>query len=481
MIVQDHLYIGGKLVESTGSNTIDVINPFTEEVAGRVPDATTADVDRAVAAARSTFDDTDWSRRPAAERAEILSRASAGISARMDELTKLITTEMGSPYSWCMFGQVLAPTMVLDYYAGLAADFEFEETRAGLFGPVVVRKEPLGVAAAIVPWNVPLFVTILKLAPAILAGCTMVLKPAPETPLDAYVLHEILEEAGLPAGVLNIVPAGREVGEHLVTHPGIDKVGFTGSTAAGKRIGGLCGELLRPCTLELGGKSAAIVLDDADLSTVVPGLMDAGILNNGQACVAQTRILASRARYDEVLDAVTQAVAAQVVGDPMDPATQIGPLVAARQRDRVLGLIDQGKNEGARVTTGGGRPDQDKGWFVDPTVFGDVKNNMTIAQEEIFGPVLAVIAYEDEADAIAIANDSPYGLSGSVWSADSGHAADLARQMETGTVTVNHFGMAFGAPFGGYKNSGLGRELGPEGLEAYLQKKSISLDPAAGA
>ena len=476
MIVQDRLYIGGELVEPAGSGTIEVINPFTEEVAGRVPDATAADVDRAVAAARTAFQ-SDWSRRPVAERAEILGKASVGIQARLEDLTRLITTEMGSPYSWCMFGQVLAPSMVLDYYAALGAEVELEETRPSMFGSVVVRKEPIGVAAAIVPWNVPIFVTILKLAPAVLAGCTMVLKPAPESPLSAYVLHEVMEEAGLPKGVLNIVPAGREVGEHLVTHPGIDKVGFTGSTAAGRRIGALCGERLRPCTLELGGKSAAIVLDDADLASTVSGILDGGILNNGQACVAQTRILASRERYAEVVDALTEAMASQVVGDPQDPATQIGPLVAERQRDRVLGLIEKGKAEGARVTTGGGRPDQPTGWFVEPTLFADVDNTMTIAREEVFGPVLSVLPYDSEADAIAIANDSPYGLSGSVWSADGAHAADIARQMETGTVTVNHFGMAFSAPFGGYKDSGLGRELGPEGLDAYLQAKAISLSP----
>jgi aldehyde dehydrogenase (NAD+) len=479
VIVHDRLYIDGDLVEPAGPGTIDVLNPYTEEVAGRVPEATEADVDRAVEAARRAFQ-SEWSRLPVAERAEILGRASAGINARLDDLTRLITTEMGSPYSWCMFGQVLAPTMVLDYYTELGKAFEVEETRAGMFGDVVVRREPLGVAAAVVPWNVPIFVTILKLAPAILAGCTVVLKPAPETPLSAYVLHEIFAEAGLPKGVLNIVPAGREVGEYLVTHPGIDKVGFTGSTAAGKRIAALCGERLRPCTLELGGKSAAIVMEDADIATAVQGVIDGGILNNGQACVAQTRILAPRSRYDEVVDALSEAVAAQVVGDPMDPATQIGPLVADRQRDRVLGYIDKGKNEGARVTTGGGRPAIDHGYFVEPTVFADVTNDMTIAREEIFGPVLSVLSYDSIDDAVAIANDSPYGLSGSVWSADGDAAADVARRIETGTVTVNHFGMAFGAPFGGYKDSGLGRELGPEGLEAYFQKKSISLSPNLG-
>ena len=480
MIVQDRLYIGGELVAPAGTGTIDVINPYTEEVAGRVPDGTNADVDAAVAAARRTFDTTDWSTRPASERAEVLTKASALITSRMDELAALISTEMGSPLGWSIFGQVLAPTMVLDYYAGLGATYEFEETRPGLFGPVLVRREPVGVAAAIVPWNVPMFENVIKLAPAIIAGCTVVLKTAPETPLDAYVLHEILTEAGLPPGVLNIIPGGREVGAYLVSHPGVDKVTFTGSSAAGMKVAAAAGALLRPCTLELGGKSAAIILDGADLDTVIPQIIDAGVMNNGQACVAQTRILASQGQYETVLEAVTEAMSKLIVGDPLDAATQIGPLVASRQRDRVLGLIDTGKNEGARITTGGGRPEQEKGWFVEPTVFGDVDNSMTIAQEEIFGPVLSVIPYTDEAAAIAIANDSNYGLSGTVWGPDAAHATDVARQIKTGTINVNHFGMAFGAPFGGYKQSGLGRELGPEGLEAFLELKSIGLDPAAG-
>jgi betaine-aldehyde dehydrogenase len=413
-----------------------------------------------------------------AERCEILARAAQLIQGRMDELTTLISSEMGSPSGWAMFGQVLAPSMVLDFYASLADGYAIEETRAGMFGPVVVRKEAMGVVGAIIPWNVPLFEAVMKVAPAVVAGCTVVLKPAPETPLDAYAFAEIMEEAGLPKGVLSILPAGREVGEYLVTHPLVDKVTFTGSTAAGKKIGAACGALLRPVTLELGGKSAAIILDDADVATVVPQLLDAGVMNNGQACVAQTRILASKAKYGEVLEAVTEAVAALKVGDPLDPTTQIGPLVAERQRERVLGLIEQGRSEGAQVTTGGGRPDIDKGWFVEPTVFGQVDNKMTIAQEEIFGPVLSVIGYDDVDDAVRIANDSPYGLSGSVWSADADRATDIARQVRTGTITVNHFGMAFGAPFGGYKDSG--RELGPEGVDAFMEKKALSLDPAAG-
>lgn len=479
MIVQDRLYIGGELVAPASSNTIDVVNPYTEEVCGRVPDGTEADIDAAVAAARHTFDTTDWSTRPASERAEILTRASALIDGRMEELAQLITLQMGSPIGWGLFGQVLAPKMIMDFYAGLG-DYEFEEERPGMFGPVRVRREAMGVVGAIVPWNVPMFENVIKIAPAIIAGCTVVLKSAPETPLDAYILHDILTEAGMPAGVVNIVPGGRETGAYLVTHPGVDKVTFTGSTAAGKKIAAASGELLRPVTLELGGKSAAILCDDIDLGTVIPQLMDCGMMNNGQACVAQTRILAPRGRYDEVVEAMTEAASAMTIGDPMDATTQIGPLVAARQRDRVLDLIDKGKNEGARITTGGGRTDQDKGWFVEPTIFADVDNSMTIAQEEIFGPVLSVIPYDGIEEAVAIANDSPYGLCGTVWSGDSDQATDLARRVDTGTIGINHFSMAFGAPFGGYKDSGLGRELGPEGMEAYLNTKTMSMDPASG-
>lgn len=476
MAIHDKLFIGGDWVAPAGTGVIDVVSPSTLESVGQVPEGTKADIDRAVAAAREAFDSGPWPRMSPEERAAVLGSISAQITERSDEITRLISAEMGSPYSWAMMGQVFAATMVADYYVGLAKEYPFKEDRPGTFGSAQVRKHPVGVAGAIVPWNVPLFVTMLKVAPALIAGCSVVLKPAPETPLDAFLLAELAQEAGLPAGVLNVVPADREVSEHLVTHDGIDKIAFTGSTAAGRRIASLCGERLRRVTLELGGKSASIILDDADLAQAIPALVPAGLMNNGQACVAQTRILASRDRYDEVVEAVSAAAAAMVVGDPLDPATEIGPLVAERQRERVEGYIKIGRDEGARVTVGGGRPAGfDKGWYVEPTVFADVDNSMRIAQEEIFGPVLSVIAYDDVDDAIRIANDSEYGLSGSVYGTDVDTAIEVAARVRTGTTTVNGFMLEFACPFGGFKASGTGRELGPEGLEAYLESQSISL------
>jgi betaine-aldehyde dehydrogenase len=380
--------------------------------------------------------------------------------------------------SWAQLAQVLAPTMVFNYYADLAGSFAFDEVRSGVLNPeVLVTKEPVGVVGAIAPWNVPLFIASAKLAPSLAAGCTVVFKPAPETPLDAFRLAEIFAEAGLPEGVLSVLPAGREVGEHLVTHPGVDKISFTGSSVAGKRIGGLCGERLKRCTLELGGKSAAIVLDDADLAATLPNLLPNAIMNNGQACIAQTRILAPRDRYDEVVEALVDQVKSMVVGDPLDPATEVGPLVAGRQRDRVEGYLRSGQEEGAKVALGGGRPaGLNKGFYVEPTIFVDVDNKMKIAQEEIFGPVLVVIPYEGDDEAVAIANDSDYGLCGSVWTNDNDRGLGIARQVRTGTYMLNTgIPIDFGTPFGGYKNSGLGREFGPEGLENFLEKKSIAL------
>jgi aldehyde dehydrogenase (NAD+) len=472
----ENIYVGGEFIPSSGNGTIDVISPHTEQVIARVPDGTTADIDAAVAAARKAFDTGPWPQLSPQERAGYMTALSQLIQSRMDDWAGVISQEMGAPFSFSQMGQIFASTMVLDYYAGLADTYHFEEVRNGIMGPALVRREPIGVAAAIIPWNVPLFTAVLKLGPALLAGCTVVLKPAPETPLDAYLLAEALEEIGLPKGVVNIVVAGREVSEYLVTHPGVDKIGFTGSTAAGKKIGALAGAQLKRVTLELGGKSASIFLPDADLSVAVPQALGSGFMNNGQACVAQTRILVSRDRYSETVDALSEWTASQVVGDPMDPATQIGPLVASRQRDRVEGYIAVAQKDGGKIAVGGGRPSsQSTGWYVEPTLVIDVESHHTIAQEEVFGPVVSVLAYDTVDDAVRIANDSDFGLSGSVFTADVSAGIDIARRVRTGTYTVNSFALEFAAPFGGYKQSGVGRELGPEGLAAYLESKSISL------
>jgi betaine-aldehyde dehydrogenase len=473
----DRFFIGGEWTAPAGTGTVDVISPATEQLVGRVPDATEADIDRAVEAARRAFDEGPWPRMTPAERATLVTKVSDAIKVDMQGLAELISTEMGSPVSWATMGQVLAPSMVFDYYAGLAQSYAFDEVRAGLMGPVLVSNEPVGVVAAIAPWNVPLFIAAAKLAPALVAGCTVVFKPAPETPLDALRLAELFEEAGLPKGVLSVVPAGREVGEHLVRHPKVDKVSFTGSTAAGKKIGAICGEQLKRFSLELGGKSAAIILDDANLDEALPMLLPNAVMNNGEACIAQTRILAPRERYQEVVDALSERMAAMKVGDPLDPTVEVGPLVAERQRERVEGYIKIGQEEGAKVALGGGRPaGLDKGWYVEPTLFVDVDNAMRIAQEEIFGPVLAVIPYDGDDQAVSVANDSHYGLCGSVWTSDPDRGLKVARQVRTGTYMLNSpIPIDFATPFGGYKESGLGREFGPEGLELFLEQKSITL------
>jgi aldehyde dehydrogenase (NAD+) len=478
----DRLYIGGEWVAPAGKATIDVISPHSEEIVGRVPEGTEADVDRAVAAARTAFDTGEWARLSPEERIAAVQKFSEIYAARIPDMAAVITEEMGSPITFSNLAQSPAPWLMLNTFLQVAAEYPWEERRSGvLSGEVIVRREPVGVVGAIVPWNVPQFVTMSKLAPALIAGCTIIVKPSPETPLDGFKLAELLEQAGIPKGVVSIIPAGREVGEHLVRHPGIDKVAFTGSTAAGRRIAAICGEQLKRCTLELGGKSAAIILDDADLGATVEGLKFASLMNNGQACVAQTRILASRQRYDEVVDAVAAMVGGLAVGDPSDPATEVGPLVAERQQERVEKYVALGQEEGAKVAVGGnGRPGGlDTGWYVKPTVFSNVDNSMRIAQEEIFGPVLAVIPYDDADDAVRIANDSDYGLAGSVWTGDLDRGLDIAKRVRAGTYGVNQYTMDFVAPFGGFKASGMGREFGREGIDAYVELKSIA--PPAGA
>ncbi|MGV9710999.1 aldehyde dehydrogenase [Gordonia sp. NPDC003424] len=474
------LYIGGSWQSPATADLIEVRSPATEEAIGSVPASSRQDIDRAVAAARSAFDDPNgWSTWHPKQRAEVLERFATELESRSAETSRRVTIQNGMPIWLAEQFEGGFPPILLRYFSDMMVNSAEVDSRPGMLGgTALVSRKPIGVVGAIVPWNVPQAITFLKLAPALAAGCTVVLKPAEETVLDAFLMAEAAHAAGLPDGVLNVVPGGREIGAYLVEHPDIDKVSFTGSTAAGRSIAETCGRLLRPVTLELGGKSAAILLDDVDLSASMESLFAATLLNNGQICWLNTRVLAPQSRYDEIVDAVTGLAASLDVGDPLDPATKVGPLVSARQRDRVEGYIAKGKAEGARLTTGGGRPSIDAGYFVEPTVFADLDNTATIAREEIFGPVLSIIPFRDEAEALAIANDSEYGLGGSVWSSDVERASALASKVRSGTVGVNHYSNDPVAPFGGIKNSGMGRELGPEGLHSFQHLHTVYLPPA---
>jgi aldehyde dehydrogenase (NAD+) len=472
----DKLFVGGKWVEPSTSEVIEVHSPATGELVGKVPAAAPGDVDAACAAARKAFDEGPWPTMSPQERAAVLGAAVKLMEERADELKFLLGAETGQPAMIVDMMQYGAAMSAFQYFAGAADKFTWQDIRDGIYGQTLVLREPIGVVGAITAWNVPFFLAANKLGPALLAGCTVVLKPAAETPLSVFAMAEMFAEAGLPEGVLSVVPGGPETGRALTANPAIDKYTFTGSSAVGKEIGKLAAEKLKPCTLELGGKSAAIILEDADLDSTLPMLAFSGVMNSGQACVAQTRILAPRSRYDEVVEKVAGAVAAMPVGLPDDPGATIGPLISEKQRERVEGYIKKGVEEGARLVTGGGRPEGlDSGWFVQPTVFADVDNSMTIAQEEIFGPVLAIIPYDTEEDAIRIANDSVYGLAGSVFTTNYPRAMEIASKIRTGTYAVNMYAFDPGAPFGGYKNSGIGRENGPEGIEQYVEHKSVLL------
>ncbi len=483
MASSGRLYVGGAWSPPTSGETIDVVSPHTEETIASVPVAGPEDVDRAVTAARLAFDEGPWPRLDPTDRVEAVRRLSEDYAARRGEMAKLITAEMGAPASFSRFAQATLPMMLLDTFADIASAYEWEGTRPGAYGEdLILRKEAVGVVVAIVPWNMPQFLIAGKLAPALLAGCPIIVKPAPETPLDALLLAELVDGLGLPPGLVSVLPGGREVGELLVGHPGVDKVAFTGSTAAGRQVAATCGASLTRVSLELGGKSAAIVLDDADPDAVAQGVRVAGLMNSGQACVAQTRVLVPRSRYDEYLDALASMVEELPMGDPSDRTVEIGPLVTRRQQERVRGFIESGEQDGARLVVGGSAQPEglDRGWYVRPTLFADVDNGMRIAREEIFGPVLSIIPYGDGDDAVRIANDSDYGLSGSVWTTDVDRGLEVARRVRTGSFGVNQpYSMDPAAPFGGMKASGIGRELGREGLEGYLEVKSISVAPAA--
>ena len=472
----DKLFIGGKWVEPSTSDVIEVRSPATGEYVGKVPLAAAADVDAACAAARKAFDEGPWPRMTPQERQAVIANAVKLIEDRADEFKFLLKAETGQPTMIVDMMQYGAALSGLQYYSTAADKLTWKDIRDGIYGQTLVLREPIGVVGAVAACNVPMFLACNKLGPALLAGCTVVLKPAAETPLSVNVLAEVFAEAGLPEGVLSVVPWGAETGRALTANPLVDKYTFTGSSSVGKEVGKIAAEKLKPCTLELGGKSAAIILEDADLDAAMGMLLFSGLMNSGQACVAQTRILAPRSRYEEIVEKIGAAVAAMPVGLPDDPGAVIGPLISEKQRDRVEGYIQKGKDEGARLVTGGGRPDGlDSGYYVQQTVFADVDNSMTIAQEEIFGPVLAVIPYETDDDAIRIANESDYGLAGSVWTTDFDKAIEIASKIRTGTYAVNMYAFDPGAPFGGYKNSGIGRENGPEGIEAYVELKSVLL------
>ncbi|MFC4604121.1 aldehyde dehydrogenase [Rhodococcus kronopolitis] len=476
----DKLYIGGQWVAPATDERLEVFSPATEERVGSVPVAAPADIDAAIAAARTALEGP-WSQTTPAQRAEILVKAAKLIEERTDELCTLISAEMGAPRAGVELMQKTPALAVLNSYAELAGSFPWEEERTGPFGTAKVLREPVGVVAAVIAWNVPLFLLANKLGPAIISGCAIVIKPAPETPLNANVVAEIFAEAGLPEGVLSIVPGGAPTGEYLVSHPGVDKITFTGSSAVGRKIGATAAQNLKRCSLELGGKSAAILLEDMDVPATMPMLVLSGLMNSGQACVGQTRILAPRSRYDEIVEAMANFVGFMPMGMPDDPAAQLGPIITAAQRDKVLAYIEKGKEEGARVVVGGGVPaGLETGYFVEPTIFADVDNSMTIAREEIFGPVLSVIAYDTVEEAIAIANDSDYGLAGSVYTTDIEKGLEVAKQVRTGTYGINWYAFDPGSPFGGYKNSGIGRENGPEGLDEYCELKSILMPPGYG-
>jgi acyl-CoA reductase-like NAD-dependent aldehyde dehydrogenase len=467
---RDRLYIDGRWVSPVGSQFLEVINPATEAVIGQVPAATHVEAGQAVAAARMAAD--AWGCTPVAERAAFLAKIQNGLLLRSDEIARTITGEVGMPLKLSRRIQAGLPAAVLESYVKLLDEYSFEER----IGNSLVVREPVGVTACITPWNYPLHQVIAKLAPALASGCTVVLKPSEVAPLSAFILAEIIHEAGLPAGVFNLVTGtGEEVGEYLAGHPDTDLISFTGSLRAGRRVAELAAGTVKRVTLELGGKSATVVLDDADLQTAVKATVGACFINSGQTCNAQTRLLVPEQLYEEAAALAVAAAGAYAPGNPLDEQTRLGPLVSAIQRERVWNYIRQGVAEGAELLTGGAEPPDGltTGFFVRPTIFGRVTPYMTIAREEIFGPVLSIMAYRDEEEAVTIANGTSYGLAAAVWSADPERAERVARRLKAGQVDINGGAFNLLAPFGGCKQSGYGRELGAFGLEEFLTLKSM--------
>jgi betaine-aldehyde dehydrogenase len=474
----DQLFIGGAWVTPSSDGRIEVVSPVTEEVIFTVAEAREADMDRAVAAARAAFDHGPWPRLTHAERADRLLRLGAALKARNDELGHAWTNQIGALHALTRTAGDNAAA-IFGRFAAMANTFEWEEahTPGDGQGRALIVREPVGVVAAVVPWNSPLALACHKLAPGLLAGCTFVLKASPETPLDAYILAEAVEAVGLPPGVVNVVAAHRPASEHLIRNPGVDKVAFTGSSAAGKRIASILGERMARYTMELGGKSAAIVLDDFGTDEAVQSLTGSLCRLSGQVCAALTRVVVPRARHDDFVDSFSAAMAKMSPGDPYDPASAFGPLAMERQLERVQGYIAKGKAEGATLAYGGGRPaGLNRGYYIEPTLFANVDNSMVIAQEEIFGPVISLIPVDSDEEAIRIANDTVYGLNGAVFTHDNARAYDVARRIRAGNVSQGKMRIDFSVAFGGFKQSGVGREGGKDGLHAYLEPKTLMLE-----
>jgi betaine-aldehyde dehydrogenase len=472
MLMRDKFFIGGQWVAPSTQESIEVHNAGTGEVMGKVPAGGERDIDAAVAAAHAALD--GWSQTPAVKRAEYLQKVSDGLKARAEELAKTIAQEVGMPIK--LAGRIQAGLPIANFanYARIAKEFKFEER----VGNSLVVKDPVGVVGAITPWNYPLHQIALKVAPALAAGCTVVLKPSEIAPFNAFLLAEVVEAAGLPKGVFNLVTGyGPVVGEALVKHPKVDMISFTGSTRAGKRISEVAAQQVKRVALELGGKSASVILEDADLAAAVKGTVNGCFLNSGQTCTALTRMLVPASKYEEAAKLAAEAAKGFTLGDPLAESTRLGPLSSKMQLDRVRGYIKKGIEEGAELVAGGADAPEGVpgGYFVKPTVFGKVKNSMAIAQEEIFGPVLSIIPYQDEDEAVRIANDSPYGLAGAVWSKDDARAQSVARRIRAGQIDVNGGAFNMNAPFGGFKQSGHGREAGVYGLEEFVELKSLQL------
>jgi len=470
--MREKLYVNGEWIQPAGTGMLDVINSTTEEIMARVPEGTAEDINRAVTAARAAFE--SWSLTLPTERAEFLQKIAAGLSSRQNEIASIIASEVGMPLPLATMVQAGLPATVMAAYVKLLSDYSFEEQ----IGNSLVLKEPVGVIGCITPWNYPLHQVVAKVAPALAAGCTIVLKPSEVAPLTAFILTEIIDEAGLPSGVFNLVTGlGSVVGESLASHPEVDMISFTGSTRAGKRVSELASHTVKRVALELGGKSANIILDDADFEKAVRSGVNSCYFNSGQTCSAHTRMLVPEDRHDEAVRIAKEAAEGFTVGDPREGKAKLGPLVSKVQLDRVRNYIEKGIDEGATLVTGGAEAPEglEKGYFVRPTVFANVKNDMTIAREEIFGPVLCIIPYRDEDDAVRLANDTVYGLAGGVWSANVERAKRVARRLRTGQGDINGGKFNAFAPFGGYKQSGHGREMGKYGLEEFLETKSLQL------